>query len=571
MRRTVLLALLMLVVLVATAAVYSRVLDGPPIFDDGYVFDDPVRHVTSLSPQEIGPAITRTRAEPRRCLTSLTFTLDFYFFGEDTTSFHTVNVFLHLLTVIACFGFVREILRLAGRDEPPAIRVAFLAASLFALNPIQTQAVSYIWQRSTVLAAGLSLASLWLFAAGLRAGRWRIVVAVLLVPLAVLAKQNAIMVLPAMLGIVLLFRPPKTSTGITSLLVIGTGALVLAFYAATALWWGGESATDVISRGYDGRGFTMGQRLLTQPRVVLSLLSLILVPLPFRLNLDHDVSVSTDLFVPFSTFPSHLALLLAGLVAIIMAGRRPLLTFGILWYFVMLIPECTVVPLELMFEHRAYLPSVGVFLLIALGLDALFRSRPALAVGLTVVLLLLYGGLTWRRNVVWTSREMMWEDVVAKSPEKARGHFNLGLAIRDRYRAGDATAFLPARQSIGRALELDSQPRYAMALSLLHRSRDPSGEVLPLFEDLERMRLAGQFSTAEELLRELTGRYPEDARLHYELARMLASSGGIPEALDALERAIERGFDDRERLKWDSAIGTLRSKRRFEELMEMLD
>jgi len=568
-----LLALLLLLVLLATGLAYARAQAGPAIFDDEYVFDDPVRSPHEFGWAELKASVTETKAEPKRWLTSLTFALNFRYFHAGTISFHLVNLLMHYLAVIACFGFVREILRLAGREPDQAARVAFLAAAFFALNPIQTQAVSYIWQRATVLAAGIALTSLWFFVAGLRCGRYKIVIAILLVPFAVLAKQNAIMVVPAMVGIALLFRAPKTPAGVTMLLVGGTGALVLTYYAAAAFWWGGESAVDVLSRGYEGREFTTGERLLTQPRVVLHLLSLILVPLPGRLNLDHDVAVSTDLFMPWTTFPAHLALLLAVLISLVVASRRPLVTLGVLWYMVMLVPESTVFPLELMFEHRAYLPSVGVFLLLALAVDAMFRRRRPVAVALTIVALLALATMTWSRNEVWTSRVLMWEDVTAKSPNKARGHFNLGMALRDRCRDGSRAALLEARKSFARALELEGRDDYARALIQIGVYADlPPDEYLEmLLVDIERLRLAGQSARAESILRRLCRAKPADPQLRYELARVLASSGGIPEAFDALEKALDLGFDDREKLGWDPALSSLRPKRRFHALMEKLE
>ncbi len=126
---------------------------------------------------------------------------------------------------------------------------------------------------------------------------------------------------------------------------------------------------------YEFRDFTMTQRLLTQPRVVLDYLGLFALPLPGRLNLDHQVAVSRSILDPAATLPALLAV--AGLLvaALTLARRRRLLAFAILWFLGNLAIESSVIALELMFEHRAYLPTMFIPLALLALAWPLFNSR----------------------------------------------------------------------------------------------------------------------------------------------------------------------------------------------------
>ena len=132
------------------------------------------------------------------------------------------------------------------------------------------------------------------------------------------------------------------------------------------LW--GKRYFDVIIEGYQDRTFTMSERVLTQFRVVLYYLTLLIFPLPSRLNLDYDFPLSRTVLDPPSTLISILVVL--GLIGygLWVAKKRPLVSFCILWYFGNLAIESSIFPLEMVFEHRLYLPSIGPFLLLSLGI-----------------------------------------------------------------------------------------------------------------------------------------------------------------------------------------------------------
>jgi hypothetical protein len=141
--------------------------------------------------------------------------------------------------------------------------------------------------------------------------------------------------------------------------------ILIALGAFGLILWG-KRYLNVIIEGYEYRTFTMEERVLTQFRVVLYYLTLLIYPHPSRLNLDYDFPISKTIFDPPTTILS--ILVIAGLIvySIWVAKKRPVLSFFILWYFGNLVIESSIFPLEMVYEHRLYLPAVGPFVLFAL-------------------------------------------------------------------------------------------------------------------------------------------------------------------------------------------------------------
>jgi len=128
----------------------------------------------------------------------------------------------------------------------------------------------------------------------------------------------------------------------------------------------GKRYINVIIEGYEYRTFTMSERVLTQFRIVLYYITLLIYPHPSRLNLDYDFPISKTILDPPTTLLS--LLVIAGLIgySIWTAKKRPVLSFCILWYFGNLIIESSIFPLEMVYEHRLYLPAVGPFVLFSI-------------------------------------------------------------------------------------------------------------------------------------------------------------------------------------------------------------
>ena len=300
--------------------------------------------------------------------------------------------------------------------------------------------------------------------------------------------------------------------------------------------------------GYAVRDFTMSERVLTQPRVVLFHLSQIFWPAPSRFSLEHEFPLSRSLIDPPVTAPA------AGLVfawcalAFVLLGRRRsrIAGFLMLWIPLTLAIESSFVALEMVFEHRMYLPSFGLFGLFALaGLPAVRkrpRIRPALAaaaVGCIVIL----SGITMSRVAVWESRVSLAEDSVRNAPGSARVWATLGKVYLEE---GDVASAEPALQH---ALQLDPNDRGALefwAVILMDRGRldEARGMLLrALAADPESSSLAnhlgevllrqGEHEQAEVYFREAVTRQPWVPAYHWNLALALE---GLERCDDSLEQ-----------------------------------
>ncbi|MFV0278633.1 MAG: hypothetical protein ACK5HY_15825, partial [Parahaliea sp.] len=277
-----------------------------------------------------------------------------------------VNIFLHALNGLLVYGFLR--LLLARLELVGGALIAAAFAGLWLLAPIQVSTVLYAVQRMAMLAATWVLCSgiaylYWRRA--LDAGRLapgRLLLVALFVLLAVFTKEIALVVVPLLVLMEALWLQYE-----------GRDGKVMPWLRRINLWlvWGGAAVAvlllvlgwDWLAGRYGPRDFSLEERVLTQGRVLWDYLGQIVWPELDRLGLYHDdVEVSRSLFEPRATLLAWLAW--SGvLVALVIALRWPWgrrLVFGPLFYLVGHSLESSVWPLEIYFEHRNYLPGVGL-------------------------------------------------------------------------------------------------------------------------------------------------------------------------------------------------------------------
>jgi tetratricopeptide (TPR) repeat protein len=207
---------------------------------------------------------------------------------------------------------------------------------------------------------------------------------------------------------------------------------------------------EKLSRFHDfsSNEFTATQRALTQLRVVVYYISLLFYPHPSRLNLDYDFPLSYSMVDPFTTLLSLIILLSLVMLSVYLAKRQRLISFCILWFFGNLVIESSVIPLALIFEHRLYLPSMLVSLLLVILSQRYIKPR-WLSAGIACALILLLSYGTFQRNKVWQDEISLWADVVKKSPGKARPYTNLAVAQTKHNMLDEA------RQNYLKAIELN--------------------------------------------------------------------------------------------------------------------
>ena len=434
--------IILLLYAVVAAAAYGNTLQSPFVFDD---FEN-IRLNRALRIDDLGPGslIKAGFSGPsyRRPVANVSFALNHYFGEYEVFGYHLVNIVIHWLCGVFLYRLIALTLAIWAPERPANRWIAFWATLIWLVHPIQTQAVTYIVQRMTSLSALFYVMSLWAFARGRslhlglagtpdpgnRAPAIYYITSLIAGLLAMGTKEVAAC-LPVFIYLYEWYFIQNLNKDwfrrnaaylVTALVALGFAGLVYL----------GFDPMERILSGYGRRDFTLGERLLTEPRVVIYYLSLILFPHPARLNLDHHFPVSQSLIEPATTLFS--LLLLAGLFAasIVSARRQRLLSFGILWFLGNLVIESSVIGLEIAFEHRNYLPSMFLILAgTAAGFQVLKKTRVAVTVFTVVAIIFSLG--TIQRNRIWQNEVSLWQDCVMKSPDKARPHYNLGLVLAE--------------------------------------------------------------------------------------------------------------------------------------------
>lgn len=363
------------VLLIAGVALvaYSNTFSVPFHFDDRpNILENPSVHIKVLTWDRVEELIKNTYKESIRVFSYFTLALNYYFGGVNVFGYHLVNFVIHVASGIFLYGFLMLTFNLPHLKEKYggiSYRVALFASLIFVAHPIQTQSVTYIVQRMASMAGMFYLLSMVLYIQGrLSSGKIRIIYfggVVLTYVLGVFSKEN-VAILPVFIALYefYFFQNLDLSPRGKKILIL-LGGVLLGLLAFGFILWG-KRYIELTIAGYEYRTFTLSERVLTQFRVVLYYLSLLIYPHPSRLNLDYDFPISRTIVDPLTTLISMV--IIAGLIgySLWVAKKRPVISFFILWYFGNLAIESSIFPLEMVYEHRLYLPSVGPFVLFSL-------------------------------------------------------------------------------------------------------------------------------------------------------------------------------------------------------------
>jgi len=172
------------------------------------------------------------------------------------------------------------------------------------------------------------------------------------------------------------------------------------------------------------------QYLITQFRVIVTYLRLLFIPR--NQNFDYDYHIAKSL-LELPTLSSFILLVSILTIAIRIFSKYRLISFGFFWFFLTLLPESSIIPIrDVIFEHRLYLPMVGFSFFLVSLVYYIFENKSLKS--MIIVLLTIiscYAILTYRRNLIWKDEFTLWNDVVHKSPKKARPYYNRGNAYKD--------------------------------------------------------------------------------------------------------------------------------------------
>lgn len=352
---------------------YSNTFHVPFQFDDRpNIVENPNVQISVFTWNALERLIKNTYVVTIRVFSYFTLALNYYFGGFNVFGYHLVNLFIHIASGIFLYWFLLLTFQLPSLKEkygPISYKVALFSSLIFIAHPIQTQSVTYIVQRMASMAGMFYLLSLILYIkARLSNGAPRVFYfggAVLSYLLGVFSKEN-VAILPLFIALYEFYffqNFDLTPRGKKILFGLVGGLLALGIFGF--ILWGNRYIEDTIL-GYQGRPFTLSERVLTQSRVVLYYLTLLAFPHPSRLNLDYDFPVSKTILDPPTTLISILMIAVLIGYSIWTAKKRPVLSFCILWYFGNLVIESSIFPLEMVYEHRLYLPAVGPFVLFSL-------------------------------------------------------------------------------------------------------------------------------------------------------------------------------------------------------------
>ena len=482
-----------MLIAIACLCVYANSFGVPFLFDDipnivenpliqrGDLLFGPSEYCALINPESLEATICQYFTQ--RYVGYLTFALNYRIHGLDTRGYHAVNLTIHLLNALLIYALIRMTGRtpyFRGSDQVQWKWAALLGGLLFAVHPVHTQAVTYIVQRLTSLAAFFYLLSLVLYVQ------------------ARLLKQDSAKG-PGGLAVTILYVLVLASLvlGMKTKEIMFTAPLTIALYEG--MFFEGRArrrfgyllpvllTMAVIPLGLMGRDKPLDilltevigslrvqtetsrwEYFLTQFTVIVHYLRLLFAPV--GLNLDYDWPLYQTFFSAAVAGSFLVLASIAGMGLYLWLHTRDRISalrqvsFGIFWFFIAVSVESSFIPIsDLIFEHRVYLPGIGIIMAVSCFVSQQFtrldKSRQKTLVMAPVICVMLLGSATFARNKVWGNEVRLWSDVVAKSPGKARAYLVLAVAY---YKEGRLEQ---AIETVTRALDI--KPHYASAYSNL--------------------------------------------------------------------------------------------------------
>ncbi len=475
---------------------YSNTLYVPFIFDDysSIVDNDAIKDLT-ISLKDISN---------NRYLSSLSFAINYAIGDLKPFGYHIINNFIHIINAILVYHLVILTFRTpyfssqqsAISANPPSsplnLRgdregllsshfIAFSSAFIFIAHPIQTQAVTYIAQRATSMAAMFYLLSLVMYI------KWRLRmqdtgymmqdkedkiqdITLLNPPFprgevkrGIMYRASWIMYLCSIISAILAMKTKEIAFTLPLVIALyefsffnktpnfelRTRSLKRFLYLLPILLTlliiplsmvNFKAPVETITQDIDIQSretvnITRTDYLLTQFRVIVTYLRLLI--LPINQNLDYRYPVYNSFF-DLEVFLSFLLLLSILGIAVysFFISRRThhalrLMSFGIFCFFITLSVESSIIPIkDVIVEHRLYLPSIGFFIAAVLSVEHFFSNMRLKTVLMAIIVLVLSVG-TYNRNTIWKDPQKLWEDVISKAPNNVRAYTELGAIFRD--------------------------------------------------------------------------------------------------------------------------------------------
>ncbi|MBF0274061.1 MAG: tetratricopeptide repeat protein [Nitrospinae bacterium] len=490
-----------------------------------------------------------------RAFPILSFAFNYHFFGDKEYSFHAVSIIFHLLNAYLIYFLLTFLgYRYIDRDKANIRLAVFLTVLIFIVHPLHTNSVSYLSKRDVLFEAFFYLLAFYTYLHFRHGNKKKVLYGLSVLVCFILAfwsKETAITFPVVVFFYELCFIQRSKKELKTFFIVAGFIFLLLLiyvffFYKGVGLLnyrpGGGEAVYGFSSTELWGPV----ENMYSQSIVLLHYWKMFLLPLPSFLNLDHGFPLHSHFsFVVGAAIIINIFLLF---LAYGLYKRNYLLSaFGILWFYVALLPESSVLPIkELMVDYRTYPASLG-FILILFEVIVLNVSRVKFFIG-GVIFLFMLG--TIERNTICDTNLTLWKDVVKKSPQSDRGHINLGIEYQKKqmndealqeYKA--ALKINPDSYAINKNLAgfyINNVNKPKEALYYLNRLKTLGLADYSDYAEMSRLySLIGYFDDAYRSVSLLLKIAPEKPDGHYWLGMLLKSIGKTDEAIIAFKNALK--------------------------------
>lgn len=356
-----------------------------------------------------------------RPLSLLTFALQYHDWATNPWAFKYVNLMIHLLNGCLVFWFCLLLTRLLKLPPQKILLVSWLTAALWLLHPLQVSTVLYAVQRMTLLVSLFTLSGLIMYLSGrIDFLQQRVISGYLKCclgigvggSLAIFSKENGILLIFYVLVLELtvfntLTRPRGWHWWLRGFIYLPIALLVVYF----------SLKFNSLVQSYAIRDFNLTERLLTETRVLWDYVSKILLLQPNNFGLfQDDFPISHSLFNPFSTLLASIALICVITLSLWLRRVYPLFALAVLWFIAGQWLESSFIALAIYFEHRNYLPMLGILFALVYGILYLFERMPDsplryVTIGLICIWLAAFPAMTWTQTQLWgnpTVQAVIW-------------------------------------------------------------------------------------------------------------------------------------------------------------------
>ena len=475
--------------------IYSNTYHG------SFHFDDNVFIINNVVIRNIQDLHNIWAYFPCRFVTFLSFAVNYHCHQLHVAGYHLFNIAVHLVSAILVWWLTLLTLSTPAFEENSAKSkqlgllkaspvgeaghkipqsgnfMALFAGLIFVSHPVQTESVTFIWQRAASMATMFYLASLCFYIQSrlMRDSIFYYIGALITMMMAMFTKEISI-TLPLMILIYeVMFLKDKRSLNWRRL---SPFLLCLFIIPLITLLTHSARVPHIQGSPQLPEGTSPVQYMLTQLRVMVTYIRLVFIPL--NQNFDYDYPISKSILEAPTLF-SFLFLIVILYSARRLYPRHRLISFSIFWFFLNLLPESAPFPVkDVIFEHRVYLSLVGYSLFLAGSMYYLLGQKHFKTM---VVILLMtvtcYAILTYQRNKVWQDDISLWDDVSQKSPHKVRSYCNLGL---DYAKQGN---LFQAIGNFNKALEID--PKSTLAYYNRGLCYDKQGKLIQAISDFTKV------------------------------------------------------------------------------------